>query len=54
MSDDWFRMIAAESKLLPDDERQLCEFGFVVLPGPSVPGGLVQLSDAYDKGCAGG
>lgn len=48
-TDDWYDIIAAESKLPPDAARQLCNLGFVILPGPVILGGCVRLSDAYDK-----
>jgi hypothetical protein len=47
--DDWYRVLAAESALRPDAARQLRDIGFVVLPGPEVPGGWVRLSQAYDR-----
>lgn len=46
---DWHSVIAAESDLPPDADRQLCDIGFVVLPGPIIPGGWARLSDAYDR-----
>jgi hypothetical protein len=47
--DDRFRLLAAESVLPPDAARYLCDIGFVVLPGPEIPGGWVRLSQAYDR-----
>jgi hypothetical protein len=47
--DDWYRVLAAESALPPDAARQLRDLGFVVLPGPEVPGGPARLSQAYDR-----
>ena len=49
MMDDWYSVIAAESQLPPDAARQLREIGFVVMPGPEIPGGWVRLSQAYDR-----
>jgi Phytanoyl-CoA dioxygenase (PhyH) len=49
---DWHGVIAAESRLPPDAARQLSENGFVVVPGPSIPGGPEQLSEAYDGAVA--
>jgi hypothetical protein len=36
---DWHNVIAAEAHLPPDTARQLCDIGFVVVPGPLIPGG---------------
>jgi hypothetical protein len=47
--DDWYSVLAAESVLPPDAARQLRDIGFVVLPGPEIPGGWVRLSQAYDR-----
>ncbi len=47
--DDWHNVIAAESELPPDAARQLDDSGFVVLPGPVIPGGCARLSGAYDR-----
>jgi Phytanoyl-CoA dioxygenase (PhyH) len=49
---DWHSIIASESHLSPDASRQLRDNGFVVLPGPVVPGGCEQLSHAYDRAIA--
>jgi hypothetical protein len=46
--DDRYSLIAAESELPPDAARQLREIGFVVMPGPEIPGGWARLSQAYD------
>jgi hypothetical protein len=46
--DGWYSLIAAESELPPDAARQLREIGFVVMPGPEIPGGWARLSQAYD------
>jgi hypothetical protein len=47
--DDWYRRIAAESELPSGVAWQLREDGFVVLPGPVIPGGCARLSKAYDR-----
>jgi hypothetical protein len=47
--DDWYSAIAAESDLPPDVARQLCNIGFVVMPGPVIRGGCARLSEAYDR-----
>ena len=49
---DWHSVITAESRLPPDAARRLCDIGFVVLPGPVIPGGLERLSQAYDHAVA--
>lgn len=49
---DWHNIIASESHLPPDAARQLRESGFVVMPGPIIPGGCEQLSAAYDRAVA--
>src|SRR5436853_7330680 len=45
--DDWYRLIATQSEL--PAARQLREDGFVVLPGPAIPGGWARLPEAYDR-----
>ena len=47
--DDWYDVIAAESELPPDAARQLCDLGFVIMPGPVLHGGCARLSEAYDR-----
>src|SRR5262245_2122467 len=47
--DDWYGVIAVRSALPPEAVRQLWDDGFVVLPGPAIPGGVASLSDAYDR-----
>lgn len=49
---DWHDTIIADARLPPDGARQLCDVGFVVLPGPAIPGGLERLSVAYDHAVA--
>ena len=51
-TNDWHRIIASEAHLSPDAARQLHDSGFVVLPGPIIPGGCEQLSRAYDRAVA--
>lgn len=46
---DWHSIIESESHLSPDAARQLRDIGFVVMPGPAIPGGCEQLSNAYDR-----
>ena len=50
--DDWYDVIAAEAEPPPDAARQLHNLGFVILPGPAIPGGCAQLSEAYDRAVA--
>ncbi len=45
---DTYQTIRREVQLPPDVAQQLATQGFVVLPGPSVPGGIEQLQAAYD------
>ena len=52
-SDEWYSLIAAESLLPPDAARQLREIGFIIMPGPAIPGGCEGLSNAYDRAVAG-
>jgi hypothetical protein len=52
MTNDWHSIIASKSLLPPDAARQLRDSGFVVMPGPFIPGGYKQLSDAYDRAVA--
>ncbi len=46
---DWYDAVAAESELPPEAARQLHNLGFVILPGPVIPGGCARLSEAYDR-----
>jgi hypothetical protein len=50
--DDWHAVIKAEAGLPPEAARQLGNLGFVVLPGPVIPGGCAGLSEAYDRAVA--
>src|SRR5262245_12856093 len=52
MANAWHSIIASKSHLLPDAARQLRDNGFVVMPGPVIPGGCEQLSCAYDRAVA--
>ena len=47
--DDWYSVIAAESEMPPEAARQLCDVGFVVMPGPVIHGGSARLAAAYDR-----
>jgi hypothetical protein len=49
---DWYSVIVAESDLPAHAARQLDDIGFVVLPGPVVPGGPARLAEAYDRAVA--
>jgi hypothetical protein len=51
-NDDWYAIVAAESHLPADSARQLRERGFIVMPGPIIPGGSALLSAAYDRAIA--
>jgi ectoine hydroxylase-related dioxygenase (phytanoyl-CoA dioxygenase family) len=46
---DRYSVIVAESDLPQDAARQLCDNGFVVMPGPVIRGGSARLSEAYDR-----
>lgn len=48
-SDRWHSLIGAEARLSSDAARQLREIGFVVIPGPVIPGGCERLSNACDR-----
>ncbi len=48
-SDERYSVIAADAHLPPGTAQQLHEKGFIVLPGPAIPGGCEQLSNAYDR-----
>jgi len=50
--DDWHAVIKAEAGLPPEAARQLGNLGFLVLPGPAIPGGHSRLSEAYDRAVA--
>src|SRR4051812_27295118 len=51
-TDDWHSVIAAASDLPADAARQLDDLGFLVMPGPVIPGGCARLSEAYDRAVA--
>jgi hypothetical protein len=46
---DWHGVLVAESRLPQDAARRLDDRGFVVLPGPAIPGGPARLAEAYDR-----
>jgi hypothetical protein len=50
--DHWFTVIAAGCELSTGALQDLREVGFVVIPGPMVPGGLAPLVSAYDSAVA--
>ena len=50
--DDWHAAMKDEFELPPEAARQLGNLGFVVLPGPAIPGGCERLSEAYDQAVA--
>lgn len=50
--DDTHLTISRAAQLPPDAARQLATQGFVVLPGPDVPGGIDQLRVAYEAAVA--
>ncbi len=47
-----YQDIRGDTDLPPDAAQQLVTQGFVVLPGPSVPGGIAQLQAAFDTAVA--
>jgi hypothetical protein len=49
---EWHGVISSEARLSPAVSRQLRDIGFVVMPGPLLPGGCEQLSAAYDRAVA--
>ena len=51
-SDGWHSLIAARMKLPTIASRQLRRQGFTIVPGPSLTGGVGQLSRAYDQAVA--
>lgn len=50
--DDTFQRLSRDARLPPEIAQSLVKQGFVVLPGPSVPGGVGQLQAAYDTDMA--
>lgn len=50
--EDVWQAIRGEAWLPPDAAHRLATQGFVVLPGPGVPGGIGQLQAAYDAAVA--
>ena len=51
-SDDEYERLAAHWHLPQQPAAQLHEAGFVVVPGPSIPGGVERLSEVYDSAVA--
>jgi len=51
-TDEWHSAIASTCRLPADAARQLHDFGFVVLPGPEIPGGNHAVCAAYDRAVA--
>jgi hypothetical protein len=47
-SDDEYEDLLARCHLSEHASAQLRDGGFVVVPGPSIPGGIERLSEAYD------
>jgi hypothetical protein len=41
-------VLTADTPLPQDAVQNILERGFLVIPGPAIPGGLDKLSDAYD------
>lgn len=50
--DQWFSQIATGAELSRHAVRDLCELGFVVIPGPLAQDELTQLTSAYDAASA--
>ena len=48
VTDPMYQAIAAQSQLPANVAAQLCDSGFVVIPGPVTPGGIERLSEVYD------
>jgi len=53
MTRDWFSSIDAGLELSASALQRLRDFGFIVIPGPVTPGGLIRLAAAYDFAVAG-
>ena len=51
-TDSMYQAIAAQSQLPFDVAAQLCDSGFIVIPGPATPGGIGRLSEVYDRAIA--
>jgi hypothetical protein len=51
--DDWFSVMDAFCELPGGAVQELCDLGFVVIPGPVAPDRLAQLAEAYDSAMAG-
>jgi hypothetical protein len=50
--DDWFNAIAASCELSARAVQDLHDVGFVVVPGPVPPDGMVELAENYDSAVA--
>lgn len=46
--DDWFTVIDARCGLSAGTVQDLCDVGFVVIPGPVTPDRVAQFAEAYD------
>jgi Phytanoyl-CoA dioxygenase (PhyH) len=51
--DDWFRSIAAGTRLSSETLHALRNDGFVVMPGPAQPARLAELARLYDEAVSG-
>src|SRR5438046_9723477 len=51
--DDWFKLIDGSCDLWSRAVQDLCDVGFVVIPGPVAPDRLEQFAEAYDSAGAG-
>ena len=51
--DDWFKLIDGSCDLWSRAVQDLCDVGFVVIPGPVAPDRLAQFAEAYDSAGAG-
>ncbi|MEN3334978.1 MAG: hypothetical protein V7641_4343 [Blastocatellia bacterium] len=51
--DDWFKVITSDFELPGDAVQELCDIGFVVIPGPVAAAKLAQLAAAYDAAVSG-
>ena len=51
--DDWFKLIDGSCDLGSGAVQDLCDLGFVVIPGPVAPERLAQFAEPYDSAVAG-
>jgi hypothetical protein len=49
---DWFSTIGARSLLSESALRELRDTGFIIIPGPIPPDGMLRLANAYDSAVA--